>query len=233
MLGQAWQPLFNGVSFDGWTTQNGKPVTAAAWKIEEGGILHLDTSTGRGGNIVTDREFGNFEMLFEWKISMGGNNGIKYRVSDFNGRVLGIEYQVIDDSENKLKPNHKTASLYDIYDSVEHDVLRPAGEWNRGRIVVAGNSIEHWLNGHLVSSASVGSDEWIENIAKSKFHDVEGFGTTPFGKIMITDHRDEVWYRSIFIRELGAIKTAACRRPACECRPFQPRRRLLRCFRSR
>ncbi len=230
--GQEWRALFNGYSLEGWTAQNGKRVSADAWKVESGGVLHLDTSVGRGGNILSQDEYENFELLFEWKISEKGNNGIKYRVNDFGGRLLGIEYQVIDDDGNDLKPTHKTAALYDIYESTEHDLLKPPGEWNRGRVVVLGNSIEHWLNGHLVASATVGSAEWRDRIAKSKFHDVESFGTTPTGKIMITDHRDEVWYRNIFVRELGGVSAcsaiALCVQSCCDHRQVcKPRRRLF------
>ena len=235
---QGWQPLFNGYSFDGWTTQNGTPVTADAWKVEDGGVMHLNTAVGRGGNILSGREYGNFELVFEWNISEKGNNGIKYRVNDFGGRVLGVEYQVIDDAGKNLKPKHKTASLYDIYEPVDHNLLKPPGEWNRGRIVVQGNLIEHWVNGNLVTKAEVGSQEWNDRIAKSKFHDVENFGTTPTGRIMITDHNDEVRYRNIFIRELSGVPDcsaiAQCVQPCCSHQQVcKPRRRLLGFFRRR
>ena len=48
-----WMPLFDGKTLNGWTTANGKPVTAEAWRAE-GGVLHLDRSAGRGGNILTE-----------------------------------------------------------------------------------------------------------------------------------------------------------------------------------
>lgn len=200
---QNWIPLFDGVSLNGWTKQDGSPVTSDAWKIEPNGVLHLDTSGERGGNIFTSQTFGDFELLFEWKISAKGNNGIKYRVNDFDGRTLGLEYQVIDDQGyGGLGPKQVTASLYDLYEPREHDRLNSPGQWNRGRIVVSGNQIEHWLNGWLVMHADVGSDEWRERVAASKFADAQGFGETPTGRIMITDHGDNVWYRNLFIRSL-------------------------------
>lgn len=201
-IGQGWQPLFDGSSFAGWTTGNGDPVNSPGWEVVDG-MLHLDRSKGRGGNLLTARAYGDFELVFEWTVAPGANNGIKYRVQQFDGRTLGIEYQIIDDERHpKLSPDHKTASLYDIYDARSHDLLRPAGEFNRGRIVVKQERIQHWLNGHLIAEAIVGSPEWDERIAKSKFADVVGFGRNPLGKIMITDHNDEVWYRNIFIRDL-------------------------------
>lgn len=223
--GQAWQPLFDGQSFDGWVNQKGEAVEAPAWEVADG-MLHLDRSKGAGGNLLTDREYGDFELIFEWKVAPGANNGIKYRVNDFDGKILGLEYQVIDDFGNpELKQNHKTASIYDVYDAADHSMLNPADVFNRGRILVQNNRIEHWLNGKLITSAEVGSETWTEKIANSKFADVPGFGATPIGRIMLTDHKDEVWYRNIFIRDLGtsyeslanATTMAAAQPRACCC----------------
>ena len=199
---QQWQSLFDGQSFANWTRPDGSSVDAPAWEVVDG-MLHLDRKKGSGGNLVSEQVYGDFELMFEWKVAEGANNGIKYRVNDFDGRMLGLEYQVIDDQNKpKLKPKHKTASIYDIYETKPHSALLPTGEFNRGRIVVRGNRLEHWLNGHLVAEATVGSEQWHQRIAESKFSDVPGFGVVPVGRIMITDHKDEVWYRNIFVRRL-------------------------------
>lgn len=242
---QQWETLFDGRSFSHWTHQNKAEVNAPAWSIDDG-WMHLDRSNGRGGNLISKEVYGDFELLFEWRVAEKANNGIKYRVNDFDGKTLGLEYQVIDDFNNpKLRQNHKTASIYDIYEVKDHEVLRPAGESNFGRILVRKDRIEHWLNGHLVAEATVGSQEWNDNIAKSKFRDVTDFGATPVGRIMITDHNDEVWYRNIFVRRLdveienqlassatiqGTHKTACgefCTQPPRV--RFRPRRYRLRC----
>lgn len=228
-IGQSWQPLFDGTSFAGWQNGKGEPVSAKAWEVVDG-MLHLDRTKGTGGNLLTAREFGDFELVFEWKVAPKANNGIKYRVRDFDGRTLGLEYQVIDDfGRPQLTADHKTASIYDIVEAKAHEVLKPAGEFNRGRILVRQNHIEHWLNGHLIASADVGSETWQQDIANSKFNDVEGFGLNQQGRIMLTDHNDEVWYRNIFIREFGAgtealSATGSGHSSACCC---PPRRRLL------
>jgi hypothetical protein len=75
-------------------------------------------------------------------------------------------------------------------------LARPAGEYNEARIVVQGNRIEHWLNGQRVVNATVGDEEWQRRIAASKFSDVPDFARNPRGKIMLTDHGSEVWYRN-------------------------------------
>ena len=228
---QEWRPLFDGLSFAGWMQVDGRPVDAPAWQVADG-MMHLDRRLGKGGSLLSNEVFGDFELVFEWKLAKGANNGIKYRVNDFDGRKLGIEYQMIDDFEKQeLKPRYRTASLYDIYAPREHGVLRPAGEFNRGRILVHNNRIEHWLNGHLVTEALVGSKAWNERISKSKFHDVEGFGVVPTGRIMLTDHNDEVWYRNVFIRRLDVQPVGAWAATGvvsrCRCLPVH------RCVRRR
>ena len=69
----AQQPFFDGQSFNGWTTVSGKPVTKG-WEVVDG-MIHLNTQEGRGGNIVTEREYRDFELRFEWKTVPGGNSG--------------------------------------------------------------------------------------------------------------------------------------------------------------
>jgi len=211
--------LFDGKSLDGWTTGDGKPVTEG-WEVVDG-ALHLKTGGPRGGNIVTEQEYGDFDLSFDWKIAPGGNNGLKYRVRKFDGKTLGLEYQMIDDGgyRTKLPPKGSTGALYDIYEPSEPKPLIPPGQFNHSRIVVCGDRIEHWLNGKRIVLAYVGSDEWNQRIAESKFADVVGFGRNREGKIMLTDHNSEVWYRNITLTPLAAPE---------RCRPVCTRRGILR-----
>ena len=212
-----WYSLFDGQTLQGWTTLDGQPVTQG-WEAVDG-MIHLNSAAARGGQIVTQQEYGDFELLFEWKIARGGNSGIKYRVKSFDGEMLGCEYQVIDDqheSYSDLRPNQLTGSLYELYAPDARRMLRPAGEFNRGRVVVQGNRIEHWLNGRLVVEATVGDRSWRERLAASKFAARDGFGANRIGKIMLTDHQTDVWYRNLFIRPLPApeeLVSQTCARP--------------------
>lgn len=221
--------LFDGESLDGWTTQNGQPVTQG-WEARDG-MLHLSTDGPQGGNILTDRQYGDFELSFEWKIAAGGNNGVKYRVRKFGNRTLGCEYQMIDDHgyRQPLPAKGATGALYDIHEPNAENLAHAIGQFNHSRIVVQGNRIEHWLNGHLIVLACVGSDEWNQRIAESKFADVDGFGRNHMGKIMLTDHNSEVWYRNIELKPLPPIvayQPSAVRRA-------RPRSLLRRIFRRK
>lgn len=185
---------FDGKTLDGWTTQDGKPVTQG-WEIVDGAI-HLKKDGRRAGNIVTAQEFGDFDLSFEWKIAERGNSGLKYRVRTYGNKVLGCEYQIYDDEGRKVSPKNSAGALYDLYEPNEAKQLKPPGEYNTARIVVRGDHIEHWLNGQLIVSATVGDDQWQRRIAASKFNDVPDFARNPRGRLMLTDHGSEVWYRN-------------------------------------
>lgn len=182
------------------TDLKGQPAKGG-WGTEADGVIHLNG--GAGGNIITKNDYENFELQWEWKLESGGNNGIKYWVTPIGEKKewLGIEYQMIDDLKHPdgLKGgSHTTGSIYDIKEPNAEKVLKPIGEWNHSKIWVNGGKIEHWLNGQLVSAADTTSDEWKERIAKSKFKSKAGFAPGK-GRIMLTDHQDETWFRNILI----------------------------------
>jgi hypothetical protein len=191
-------PLFNGKTLDGWTTTDGSRITGG-WEAVDG-TVHL-LKNADAGHIVTAKEYGDFDLRFEWKIAKGGNSGIKYRVRRFGKRVLGCEYQVLDDAGHPdgQTPKKSTGSLFDVYAPNANKQLKPAGEYNSSRIVVRGDRVEHWLNKVLILTVRVGSADWSAKKARSKFSKVHGFGENRNGKIMLTDHGDEVWYRNVTI----------------------------------
>ena len=186
--------FFDGQTLAGWTMSDGKPITRG-WEVVEG-VIHLKKEGKRAGHITTEREFGDFKLSFEWAIAEGGNSGLKYRVRKFGNRLLGCEYQIYDDYKRKLSPKQSAASLYALYEPGDKKHLKPPGEFNTAQIIVSGNTIEHWLNGHKVVTATVGDEDWDKRIADSKFSDTSGFGENRFGKIMLTDHGSEAWYRN-------------------------------------
>jgi hypothetical protein len=191
------QPLFDGKTLLGWTTLDGKPVNDG-WEVVNGSI-HRKLSERRVGPIVTEREFGDMDLSFEWKIAPGGNNGLKYRVRKYDDRILGCEYQIIDDAKyrKQLSPKTSAGALYDLFEPNRDKHLKPADEFNSARVVVHGNNVQHWLNGRLIVSATIGSEEWTSRVAHSKFSDIKDFARCPRGKLMLTDHGDEVWYRDL------------------------------------
>ncbi|MFV2069406.1 MAG: DUF1080 domain-containing protein [Pirellulales bacterium] len=195
-----WVDLFVNDSLDGWTTDDGAPVTRG-WRVEKGVLIH----SGRSGNIVTRRQFSDFELAFEWKLTPGTNSGIKYRLKEYSHRRLGCEYQLIDGAGYKypLARWQFTGGIYGLYPPPREPAPNRPGQWNTSRIVARGTHLEHWLNGQQLVSADTASDDWGQRVMRSKFSDYPDFGRNTRGPIMIQDHGGTVWFRRVAVRVLG------------------------------
>jgi 3-keto-disaccharide hydrolase len=211
---QGWRLLFDGTSTNGWRGFKKSAFPTTGWVVESGWLKHVKT-TGQdsqgGGDIVSIDTFGDFDLRFEWKISVGGNSGVKYLVTEDRDGPIAHEYQVIDDAKHPdalIGPHRATAALYDVIPAPANKPLKPAGDINSGRIVINGNHVEHWLNGVKVIEYELGSAALKEGKAKSKFKDVPGWEDKLKGHILLQDHGDEVYFRNIKIRELGKTTTS-------------------------
>jgi len=195
-----WKLLFDGKTLDGWKGYK-KDKPADSWKVADG-VLTLD---GKGGDICTVEEFGDFEFQIDWKISAGGNSGIMYRVAETRGAPYetGPEYQVLDDDKHGDGKNPLTSagSIYAVYPPAKK-VVKPAGEWNHTKIVAKGNHLEHWLNGEKVCEAEIGSEDWNAKVAKSKWAKVTTYAKETKGKIDLQDHGNKVEYKNIKVLAL-------------------------------
>lgn len=197
-----WQLLFDGRTLDGWANFRSPGTPIKGWEVVNGTLRTVAGVRG-GSQLVTRNRFDDFEFSWEWRMRPGGNNGIKYFVNAARPSAPGHEYQLLDDPAHpKVKPDQLTAAFYDVLPAAENKPLRPAGEWNRSRIVVRGNHVEHWLNGRNVLTYQLGSAEVQQGIANSKFKDEPGFGEKITAPIMLTYHRDECWFRNLKIRTL-------------------------------
>jgi type 1 glutamine amidotransferase len=201
---QHFRMLFDGKSTNGWRGYKKEAFPAAGWEVVDG-ALHAKANGG-GGDIVTTDEFTDFDLRFEWKVAAGSNSGVMYRTGEDADApyMTAPEYQVLDDDKHPDGKDPKTsaAALYALY-ACQNKALKPVGQWNEGRIVVTGNHVEHWLNGVKVVTAELHSDDWNKRVAASKFAAWSLFGTKAKGRIDLQDHGDEVWYRSIRIREIA------------------------------
>jgi mono/diheme cytochrome c family protein len=188
--------LFDGKTLNGWTMLDGKPVTEG-WVVRDG----LLCRESRGGHLLSQQEFGDFDLEFEWKIAERGNSGIKYRLKQFGKQWLGCEYQLYDD-RGKPGTVSSTGAIYALYAPPEDKPAKPVGEFNISRIVVRGPDVEHWLNGRKIIEAEIGSEDWKRRIAKSKFNQYPGFAETSKSKLMLQDHGSKIWFRKITLRPL-------------------------------
>jgi hypothetical protein len=170
-----------------------------------------DGQPASGGDLMTIETFGDFEFAFEWKATPGTNGGVKYNVSEAfslkhaaNHAALGFEYQVLDDSlnEDNEVPSHRAGALYDLLVPNSQKQLRPVGAWNSSRIVFRGNHGEHWLNGAKIVEFDLGTPQMDTALARSKYRSIPGFADRRAGHIVLQDHNEEVYFRSLKIRPI-------------------------------
>ncbi len=196
-----WKLLFDGKTTEGWRTFKKQTFPAKGWVVEEGWLHCLGKG---GGDIISDAEFGDFELQWEWKQAPAGNSGVKYFVTETRNAALGHEYQMIDDERepdaNSADGKRVTASFYDVLKPAVIPPTKPPGEINQSRILVKGNHVEHWLNGVKVLEYECGSEAVRAAVAASKFKTTTGFGTKIKGHLLLQDHGSEVWFRNLKVR---------------------------------
>lgn len=205
-----WKLLFDGQTTKGWRGYKMDKMPPG-WKVEDGLLVRAAGGTGGkgaggGDDIVTVDQYGDFELQVEWRVmDRAGNAGILYRVSEDAATSwhTAPEMQVLD---NAAYPNRDVRQLagacYDLYAPAK-DVSRPRGEWNVAKVVAKGKHVEHWLNGAKLLEYEMGSDDWNQRVAKSKFKSMEHFKKPPLkGHICLQDHTSRTEYRNIKVRPL-------------------------------
>jgi hypothetical protein len=210
---KGWKLLWDGKTTNGWRGAKLTGFPGKGWVIEKG-ILKVLNSTGgestNGGDIITTRQYKNFELTVDFKITDGANSGIKYFVDpDLNkgaGSAIGCEFQILDDQlhpDAKLgvAGNRTVGSLYDLIPAPADKFFRK-GDFNTARIVVRDNQVEHYLDDKLVVSYTRGTQMWRALVAYSKYAKFPNFGEAAEGHILLQDHGNEVWFKNIKIREL-------------------------------
>ena len=216
---EGWQILFDGKTTTGWKGAFINKFPEKGWKVEDG-LLMVEPSGGaestNGGDIITLKDYDNFELSIDFKLTEGANSGIKYFVdakqaTPSNPRsAIGLEYQVLDDARHpdaKLGKNgdRTISSLYDLIPAVSSKPAKAIGEWNTAKVVSNGSHVEHWLNGIMVIAYERGSDAFKASVAESKYKEIPGFGLGKKGRLLLQDHGNKVYFKNIKIKETKVI----------------------------
>jgi hypothetical protein len=208
-----WELLFDGETLNGWKRYN-RDTIGPLWSVKDGAIVCDGSGLGEGsgkhgGSLMTTKQFGNFELAIDWKISPGGNSGILYHVVEKpeygHDYETGPEFQVLDDGGWKgdsLKPEQLAGGNYDMYAASSGKKLMPVGEWNSARLIYNNGKVEHWLNGEKVVEFDENSEDFKQRYSKSKWTGFPGWNTFKSGAISLQDHGAPVYYRNIKIRQL-------------------------------
>jgi len=196
-----WKLLFDGTTTNGW--RGYKSQTAPPeWHVADGTL----TKEKPANDLITSDKYGNFDLKIDWKIAPKGNAGIFYRGTEEYDHIYwsAPEYQLLDDKGHPDGQSRLTSAAadYDVYPSPK-GYLHPAGQWNHTRLVVNGNHVEHWLNGHKMVTYTLGSKGWLARVKKSKFNDYPNYGKASEGYIGIQgDHDGALALRNIKIKVL-------------------------------
>lgn len=207
---EGWKLLYDGKTTAGWRGIYLEAFPDKGWHVKDGALTSMNPSTEsqRGGAIITIDQYDNFELSLEFKISKGANSGIKYFVGESlpktPGRGLGLEYAILDDANFIYPERGKYRTLSSLYDLIpaKNKKTKPFNEWNRARIIVQGNQVEHWLNGNKVVEFVRGSKEFTALVAESKYKNIENFGEAPKGHILLQDEGTSTSFRNIKIKVL-------------------------------
>ena len=197
-----WIVLFDGEKVNGLRGFKQSGFPSDDWTIVNG---ELKTIPGHGVDLISEDIYKDFELELEWKVPVGGNSGIFYFATEEGDYIWqsAPEMQVLDDSTHTKGKNTLTSagSLYDLIAASE-SIVKSIGEFNKVRIKVKDNNVEHWLNGIKVIEYKYQSDHMKALIAKSKFKNMPLFAKAKEGRIGLQGDHGEIWYRNIRIRKL-------------------------------
>lgn len=207
---EGWQLLFDGTSKSGWHVFNNR-TDGSAWKVEEG-VLYLDPKAKGpkgegGGELTSDKSFGNFHLKLDWKIDINGNSGIMFLAQEDPkykyAYVTGPEMQIIDNNGHPDAKNikHRAGDLYDLITAVPENA-KPAGEWNSSEIILNNGDLTLIQNGAKVVTTTMWNDNWKQLLNQSKFKSMAEFAAAKEGHIVLQDHGDKVWFRNIKVKQL-------------------------------
>lgn len=187
--------LFNGKDLSGWKGLVASPPARAKmtadqlkeeqakadqrmrehWRVEDGTLVF----DGKGDSLCTGKDYGDFELMVDWKILKDGDSGIYLRGSP--------QVQIWD---NPLG----SGGLYNNQKNPSNPLAvadRPIGEWNSFRIRMVGEKVSVWLNGKLVTDETVMENYWErDKPIYSK------------GQIELQNHGNTLWFKNVYIREL-------------------------------
>jgi hypothetical protein len=203
---QGWVSLFDGKTLNGWHLYN-KGQGASSWKVVNNELYCDPVDKSENSDLVTDKEFENYELKLEWKISEKGNSGIFINVQERpelpTAWTSGPEYQILEETHHDF-PNEKkrTGCLFNFYPQLNKAKLHPLNEWNQSRIIQKNGKVEFYLNGILTSKEDFTSQAWKDTVAKSGFKTYPEFGKYTKGHIALQDWAKGVYFRNIRIKEL-------------------------------
>ena len=191
-----YKAIFDGKTLEGWTQRNG----TATYRVEKKSVVGKTNEGSPNSFLCSDKEYGNFDLIFEVKVDDKLNSGVQIRSQTKGGpkgRVNGPQVEIEASGKNGAEAGY-------IYGEAAGGWMTPAdklkphkhfkdGKWNKYRVVADGANIKVWINGALVSDLN--HEEKYKSHPKGfiglQVHSI-GRGSGPY----------EVRWRKIKIKEL-------------------------------
>jgi hypothetical protein len=201
--------LFNGTDLSGWVygrrANGAENKTGKGYQVENGILF---TTKADGGNLFTEKQYADFVLRFDVRLTANANNGIGIRAPlQGDAAYAGMEIQILDDSGSEytsLRPAQYHGSVYNMF-AAKRGFQKPVGEWNSQEIAARGRRITVTLNGTTIVDANL--DEVTDEAVLAKQRDLSrpegsrGIANTR-GHIGLLGHGTRVEFRNIRIREL-------------------------------
>ncbi len=186
--------LFNGENLDGWILVGQK---GGGYVVRDGVLI---SAADESGNLLSEKEYANFVLRFEFKLQEGGNNGVAIRTPrEGPASIAAIEIQILDNTAAKyanIKPYQVNGSVYGLIPA-RRGALKLVGEWNREEIVCIGRRIQVTLNDKVIVSGNLNDVRVPETLQAHP-----GFMRSS-GHVGFLGHSSEVAFRKIRIKDLG------------------------------
>lgn len=195
---EGFASLFDGKTLAGWQAKGDSYI------VKDGAILCNPKGQG-GGNLYTEKEYGDFHLKFEFKLVPGANNGIGIRAPlQGDAAYVGMEIQVLDDTAPgyaSLKPYQYHGSIYGVV-AAKKGHLKPVGEWNTEEIICKGKQVTIILNGVTIVDADIEKASTPKTVDGNNHPGLK----RDKGYICFCGHGSPVEFRNLRVKDLSGTK---------------------------
>jgi hypothetical protein len=197
-----FEAVFNGRDLAGWKGLVSKPSERAKmsreqlaeaqgkadqkmrdhWKVEDGALVY----DGKGDSLCTTKDYGDFELLVDWKILDKGDSGIYLRGSP--------QVQIWDPAVSAPAKGIGSGGLFNNQkhpSKPSKSADKPVGEWNSFKIRMVGDKVSVWLNDVLV----------VDNVVLENYWERDK-PIYPTGQIELQHHGNTLYFKNIYVKEL-------------------------------
>ena len=183
-----------------WRGYGREEFPRGSWSVD-GDVLRAVAQVERV-DLITREPFGNFTLLFDWRLPRAGNTAVLYRVEEAAGPAAhtGPALQLLDDEHHTDGADSLTScgALYGLM-APWRDLRSSANAYHSARIVMKGSAVEYWIDDEQVIGCDLASEELRARIARSRFRDYPQFARLTKGHIVLQHRGTEAWFRRLRI----------------------------------